>query len=382
MAAIVPRIFYDNQALKTLTTVNASSEQASFPVERVRDSRRSKTWRSLEGFIVQTGVNDAFDFNDGGNKTAIITGGVYVTGAQLATELQTKINAVAATPWTVTYLGSFKFVFIESTGLISVTFQWQTGANAAQTIGALIGFDTSADDVVPFPVAHQSDFAVQKSLASVVFDIGATPPAIDAAMAFETEVSGTGALKVQGNATNFWTAPTFETTLITGDPRDPRKYLDFFSTPQTFRYWRFLWDDANNPEFAEMGVPILAAKVEFEQAYNLNLPENRRVLSEITEADQGAIFTDIKPSPREWGFRFRDTSDADYAKWEAIEASVKVGQHLVYALDPLNNPLTHTIYGYVRNPGITFNKLRTFTDPTAAPEGHWDVDFPFSEAVG
>lgn len=384
MAAITPRVYVPNLALRTATVINASSEQAAFPVERIRDSRRSKTWRSLEGFIVRVSVNDAIDWTEAGVPfVALVTPGVYASGASLATEITTQMNAVGLGSWAVTYSSiTHLFTFTFSPAPVAIILKWGSGPNAATNIATTIGFATldSPASIPPAIFTDVSAFAVQKSPATIVVDFG-QPETIEAAMAFETEVSGSGTLRVQANTTNSWVSPAFAAVLVAGDPRDPRKYLDFFA-PETYQFWRFWWDDVDNPEFSEMGVPFLGPKVEFERAYNLNLAENRRVLSEITQADQGAIFTDVKPHPREWGFRFRDTSDADKDKWDTIEQEVEIGQHLVYALDPLNKPLSHTIYGFVRAPGLTFNHLRTFTDPSAPPEGHWDINFPFSEAIG
>lgn len=380
MAAITPRVYQDNLAILTATVLTPSSEQPAFPVARVRDSRRSKTWRSLDGFVIQLGVNDVLDFNDGSDRAATITPGNYLTGAALATEVDTQMDAVSGTTFTDTYTGADKFSVVEDSGAVPVTLKWATGANAARSIGATLGFDTSADDVSGAPASFLSDNAVQKSVASVVVDLGSAQ-AVEAAVALETGVSGSGALKVQGNATSDFSSPSFETTLVAGDPRDTSKYLDFFAA-ETYRYWRFLWDDADDPDFSEAGVLFLGPKIEFERAYDLNLKEGRRVLSAITEADQGAIFTDVKPHPREWMFVFKDTSDADNAKWEDIEEAVRIGQHLFYATDPLNNPLTDTVYGFVRKPGIQFTRLRTFTDPSAAPVGAHTITFPFSEATG
>lgn len=54
------------------------------------------------GFLIVAGVNDVLPFNDGSDKSATLTAGAYATGAALATEVQTRLNALS-TDWVCTY---------------------------------------------------------------------------------------------------------------------------------------------------------------------------------------------------------------------------------------------------------------------------------------
>ena len=97
MPAIVPRLYFDNQAILTATIVTSSSEQDAFPDLRIRDPRRSKTWRSEIGWNIVVGVNDVLDFTEAtsGAAQAVLTEGNFANGADMAAEITTQMNAVA-----------------------------------------------------------------------------------------------------------------------------------------------------------------------------------------------------------------------------------------------------------------------------------------------
>ncbi|MGH7166522.1 MAG: hypothetical protein ACREIS_13475 [Nitrospiraceae bacterium] len=383
MALITPRVYHDNLLKRTGAVITSSSQEAAFPKQRVLDPRRSKVWRSKLGFNVQAGINDRLDYNEGGvDKNAVIAPGNYPTGALLAVEVTTAMNAVAvANTYLVTYSSvTRKFTIARATGVATISLEWFTGAFTLDTIGRDLGFDVTADDTAA--TSYLGDFAVQMSGEWVRFDL-LTALLANAAIVLESNLTGAGTIKAQGNATSDFAAPTFSTTLIGGDPDDGSKYLDFFSAAQTFRHWRILVEDRDNPAgFAQLGVAFIGPLVTFDRCYALNLPEARQELSEIVKADQGAIYTDVKPARREWAFSFRETTDPDKAKWEDIAQARHIGDHLFYALDPLNKPLTHTVYGYIRPPGISFEHIRSDVEALTAPLGHWNVSFPFSEDIG
>ena len=84
------------------------------------------------------------DFNDGGVKAASVPQGFYKSPGELALTLQNAMNVVS-TGITVTYNStSGKFVIAKASGTLSLL--WNTGTNAANTIGDKLGFSTAADD--------------------------------------------------------------------------------------------------------------------------------------------------------------------------------------------------------------------------------------------
>lgn len=391
MSLITPRAYWDNLSRQAGVLITASSQDPAFPVVRVLDQRRSKAWRSELGFNIVAGVNDALDFTEGvtGAAVAFIPQGNYATGAELAAEVETRHN-LAATDNTYTWTYSSvtrKFTMTRTAGAATIDLDFATGPNVADSISLDIGF--AVTDLTG-STTYISDSPVQMTAEWVLIDL-LTPQGLDAAIALlgaKSEdvavLTSSGVLTIQGNATDDFSAPTFEAILADGDVKDVSKLLDFFATTETFRFWRYFFEDRDNQAgFMEMGAAWIGPKTEFDRCYALNLPEARSELSEITMGDHGSIFTDVKPTRREWAFAFRETTDPDKAKWEDIADRIRVGDHMFYSLDPLNKPLTHTVYGYVRQPGIGFEHIRSEdVTTTTTPVGHWNISFPFSEAIG
>lgn len=94
-----------------------------------------------------TATDTKLDFNETGPtlRVATIAAGVYKTPIDLARAIETAMNAVATDAITVTYSNTTgKFTI--ATGGTLLSLLWNTGANAANTIGDKIGFSTAADD--------------------------------------------------------------------------------------------------------------------------------------------------------------------------------------------------------------------------------------------
>lgn len=96
-----------------------------------------------------TASNKYLDFNDGGGEeNAVIAEKVYRDPYELASALQTAMDALTADNITVTWndfgANKGKFTLASDGGTFSLL--WNTGANTANTIGATLGFSVAADD--------------------------------------------------------------------------------------------------------------------------------------------------------------------------------------------------------------------------------------------
>lgn len=383
MALIVNRAYWDNQVLKTPTVITGSSAQVTFPAERVRDDRRSKTWRSAIGWNIVLGVNDVIDFTEGtsGAAQASITPGNYPTGNLLAAEATTELNLAASdNTYLVTYdAGTDLFTIARATGADTFDLNWATGPGSSFSIGPDMGYDVVDDTGA---TSYIGDVGVVKSAEWVAFDFLAAV-AIDAAIVLEANQGSAGTIKVQGDAAGTFLAPGFEATLVNGDTFDDAKLLDFFASSETFRYWRILIEDRMNAAgFSQLGQVFLGPKTEFTTCYKVDTREPIRQLTEIGQADQGAIFADVKPARREWNLGFVQMEQPDKDLWDELVNDRKIGKHLYFAFDAANFPVIETVYGYFRSPGVAW--IRHFSDgtPSAPPVVRWSATVPFSEAIG
>lgn len=107
-----------------------------------------------------TATDTKLDFtDDSGTAVATVTAKIYRDPHELASALQTAMDSVTAQTPTVTYNDSTGKYTIKSTGTV-LSLLWNTGANAANTIGDKIGFSTAADDTgVAATTGYTSDNA-------------------------------------------------------------------------------------------------------------------------------------------------------------------------------------------------------------------------------
>ena len=91
-------------------------------------------------------TNKHIDFNEGGAEiTATLAKGTYDTAAEVATEIQTKMNnAVSGEPYTVSYSDVNEIFTITTTGTLNLL--WNDGTNHATSVAPLIGYDQAAND--------------------------------------------------------------------------------------------------------------------------------------------------------------------------------------------------------------------------------------------
>lgn len=122
---------------------------------------------SLEGLAYYKDVieikatNKYIDYNEGGSSSAVtIDEGFYKDPIELAAEIESKMDADATANITVTYDSDTGKFTIASDGA-TFEIEWNTGTNAANSIGATLGFAVAADDTGA--TSYESDNAIDLS---------------------------------------------------------------------------------------------------------------------------------------------------------------------------------------------------------------------------
>ncbi|RTL05188.1 hypothetical protein EKK58_08550 [Candidatus Dependentiae bacterium] len=95
--------------------------------------------------IELTSSNNKLDFDDGSEKNVTIAAGFYKDPHDLASAVQTAMDAASSDTITCVYNDSTGKFTITSDGS-SLDLLWNTGTNTAQTIGTKLGFLVAADD--------------------------------------------------------------------------------------------------------------------------------------------------------------------------------------------------------------------------------------------
>lgn len=238
--------------LDLLTFTDFSSEQAAFPVTNAYNlQRRSKVWRS-NGYFRVTSSNNIIIFNEGGGDfTATIAVGEYASASALATAIDTAFTTApgASGSYTVAHNSNFKFVITKSAGTFNI--KW---AHASTTAEDLLGFAAVNDTGA---LSYMSDFVRIHSEEFVLWDFGIeTLP--DAFFLIgprnrPIRISPSATIKLQGNITNNFNNPDYETTL-TYDDEVMGLTSDEGLHTQALRYWRLQIIDRDNPlGFVEVG---------------------------------------------------------------------------------------------------------------------------------
>lgn len=111
-------------------------------------------------WVVQAGVNDDIDINEGaGELTATLTAATYYSAHQFAEEVEAQLEVAGTHSYTVTWLqddaARYRFKIADDTG--TVALPWNSGTNAATSARGLLGYgdyDRSA------AATHTGDVAV------------------------------------------------------------------------------------------------------------------------------------------------------------------------------------------------------------------------------
>jgi len=323
----VPRLMVTNRIQATATVLTASSAATASPVARLKDQLRSKTWRSAVGWTIVAGSNDKLDFSDGTTRVATLTAGTYATGALLATEIQTRMNAVSST-CVVSYSGStFKFT-IARTG--TLTLKWNTGANKAASVGKCIGFDIAADDTGAS--TYTADYVAYQSRHWLGADLGSAL-ALQAGIVINHN-SGTG-----GTYTFYGYDAGMGGLFSQVLSGDANIRIAFLSASYSPRYLGLLIEDVQNSlGYSEVGIWFAGPYTQPTVSYAVGFTKAWEELSEVSIAYSGAHFQDEKARRPTWGVSWAEVGEADRAALAAAFALVPAGRCFFFAFDAVTTP--------------------------------------------
>lgn len=373
MAARTPRVCFTSLIKATATLLFADASQSAAPPSYLRNQVRSKAWRSPVGWVIVTGVNDKLDVIEGGvARVATIAAGTYATGADLATAVQTALNAMPGhtNTYTATYsTATRKFTLARNTGTDTMTLKFGSGgANFTTAAHHDLGFSDADKSAA---TTYTSDVGVFQSRHWLKADLGS---AASFTVAFVSDHNLTnGTVTIQANATDVWTAPSFAQALA-GSGSGLR---GAFFASQSYRYLRALFDDTSNPAgFSQAGVwfvgPYLEPTRSFRQGHN----ESADDLSTLVVADQGAIYQDLRPAAETFEGEFFRLSRADRDALKLFEDAVGVGGCFFFAKDPQNYPQDETLYGALVD---RMEYIQSVGD--GVPPDRYAVRFRFREAL-
>jgi hypothetical protein len=241
------------------TIVTPSSENTEFPASNLGKHSPSRIWRSSGTFVITTSKNKInFVETFGGPEiTATINTGTY-TPDELETEIATQMIAQTLNARTYTVAYSVLTGEWTITGQTYLELLNATGTDVANSIAPSIGYAVSdlsgsTSYVSAAPAIHTEE--------SVIFDLGTIDSIDSVAVQFSPlngiQLTNGATLKVQANATPNFNSPAVDETLVIDDQFNIASH--FFTTDQTYRYWRIVTIDPQNPNlYVELGGVVLA----------------------------------------------------------------------------------------------------------------------------
>ena len=267
MAITTCRFIYKNLIRGAeIVSTSPGTQHPQFPVEYCQDDALCLPLRSRHGassgngrFVVEAGVNNKIDFDEGGAElTATLTAGTY-TGATLADEVRTQMEA-AGGEYVVTYSESTgKFTIVRAAG--NFTIRWNTGSNKAVDASDLLGFSDAANDTGAD--TYTSDTAVIHTSEQYDFDLGVAYE-YDSIALLNHNLTAAAVIKVYGADDDAFTSNVVSDTLT----HNANNLYEFLSTARTKRYVRLEVTDVANPSgYIQVGVFVVGKYLELNHPF-------------------------------------------------------------------------------------------------------------------
>jgi hypothetical protein len=196
---------------------------------------------------------------------------------------------------------------------------------------------------------------------SVVFDFQTTEEVNSAVVLWPKEdgirLSTSAVIKVEANATNTWASPAVSQTLTIDDTFMTASH--FFSTDQSYRYWRVTIQDPTNANlFVELGVVWLGTSVDFNEAEN-GFKFSLKDESNIAKTEYGHKYVDEYPLTALLEFNY---SYVQYANVAVLDQAFRSNGARLPVIAVLDETATvfdkdhFLVYGQF-NPSFTLNHV-------------------------
>lgn len=328
------RIIDYNYAQLTETIVTASSSDPSFLASNIKNPIRSRVHRTSGNFVITSSISKInFKESGGGSElTATITAGTY-TPTTLAAEIKAQMESAGGETYTVSFsVATGKWTI--TTGGAYLDLLWSTGTDTANTIGDTIGFDTSSDDTGATTYTG-SNVAIHTS-ENIVFDLQTTEEVDSIAVLFDSiagkKLTESAVLKIQANATDSWSSPAVDQTLTIDTIYSVATH--FFSSDQSYRYWRVEITDPQNPNlYVETSTVMIGKAIQLGAIPGNGFQHEYEDQSEVQETEYGHRYADVRPLRRELNMDYPALSKTDIETIQTMYRRNGSVKPIFYAVD-------------------------------------------------
>ncbi len=344
------RLITYNYAQLNETVISASSENVNFPSTNIRHEHRSKEWRSKGNFLLDSS-NNRIVFDEGaGELTAILSEGSYSV-AQLISEIKNKLETIGNNQYLAKYSESLCIWSVESnfevTLLSSSTFLEVIGFNSIDLIGTTF--------IAPRPAIHTHEH--------VVFDLKTTEE-IDSVILLwgreQYKLTENAQVRIQASATANFSTPSIDQEIILDNDFEISSF--YFDNPQSYRFWRVVIKDPNNPRgFVNLGVVILG-KSEVTDVPDNGFSFSLYDSSTISRTEFGQEYSDIYPILSQLDLDFGQMESDVAEKMILLYRRIGTRVPVFIALDPMGEAFRKDCYAiYGKFPSSLAQKQSFFT---------------------
>lgn len=319
---------------------SVSSELAAAPATNIYDKiRRTKTWRSGGYFVVTTSNRGiVLQESAGVNQTVNIATGTYTSDASFLAAVKTALDSASGSAvYTVSRNSTSKKIVISSDAGGGAIFRLMC-TNASFTAADLLGFSTSADRIGA--LSYTADNVRIHTEEFIRWDLG-TATQIQAFAIIGTRLDGlniqsTATVKLQGNETDVWTAPTYEATLEWNEDAIAKVKASDATELDTLRYWRLSIVDRDNPDgYVEIASAFLGEAVEpVTGCPQFPLRESHIDYSNVASSEWGTAFGTERQKVRQWDLDWKFLTTAEKEELEEVAELYGVVYPFWVCLDP------------------------------------------------
>ena len=346
------RIVATNKYFDTALTLTASSSDADFPVANLRSFTRAKLWRATGNFVINS-TNNKINLKDSGGGselTATLASATY-TPTTLAAEIKSKIEAVSAHTYTVTFSTTTgKWTIATNHSFLSLLAN--TGTNVATSVWTTIGFTTASDKTGA--TTYTGTNVALHTEEWILLDLGSAQAMDSFAILIDplmgSQLSGSAVVTLQANATDAWTSPSVS-QVLTYDS-NYTIYTHYFTSNQSYRYWRIKIVDPNNTSLkTEIHKAFLGKKIALTRIPEIGFKYSLKSQSKKESTAYGHQYYDIYPIKRFIDFDLTFFEDADL---QLLEQTYRLNQchtPVLFCMDSQDEVLDKdqfTIYGYMK----------------------------------
>lgn len=357
-----------------------SSEQSAFPVVNLYNKqRRSKLWRS-QGYWEITSANNVIIFEETNavTLTATIAIDEYTSDTLFFAALKTALEDAGASTYTVSRDTSTLKIKIVSNGLGGggiLNLRW---TNVLSTASTILGFDTGFDSTGA--LTYTADVLRIHTNEWVKWDMGiSTNPhafVLIGPRNSPIRLTPSSIIKLQGNETDNWTVPSYETTLTYSD-----FCINTFNNnglhTEGLRYWRALFTDYSNPlGYVEVGNLFLGDYYYTSRGmpqFPLTIGEVDRTETILSEG--GQTFSEIREKTESFQVNYFGLTSAEKEELVAIFDEFGTGVPLFVSFDP--NAVFSSDSGFM----VRYVKFESAPQEQLISANNWNYSMSFMEQL-